>query len=520
MRRPLSAPVDAETRAWRTTTAVRVFVLALATGQVLASARPAGDALGLLSMALLVGAACVADLPSARLKAPWPAPLEGLAVALTVGLAAAAPLAVLLALPGTVAGVRRGSRAAVLASAGAVLGALLGGLATGTPAWDAGAVWLVVGLGAGLLGAALAAGQRTAAEDAQPHLAARHLLGQLRELVEHDRVDLDVERRAEAILALASSLLGVDRGAVLVARDGALQTRAERGAPLRGAAALAGAAVAGAAAVAAPDAVALPLLAGDGAYGAVVLPVSRAVPARDLAALTEALALPALRLDTALLVDRARSGASGAERRRLARDLHDGLAQRVVALGYLADELVEDGEGPARETAVLLRDEVDGLVLELRRAVHDLRGEETGGLGPALESRLAETLAGPGSPRLDLRLTESGPRLDPAEEDDVLRVAVEAVGNARRHARAGVVRVRLERTGRDLLVEIADDGDGGARPRGGHYGLHTMRERAERLGGSLTVDSPAGGGTRVMLTRRAADPDRAVPGNAREVAAR
>jgi signal transduction histidine kinase len=93
-----------------------------------------------------------------------------------------------------------------------------------------------------------------------------------------------------------------------------------------------------------------------------------------------------------------------------------------------------------------------------------------------------------------------GIALSPREREAVVRIASEAVTNAARHSGAEVLRLQLERFEAGLRLQVVDDGRGfdAAQPRRG-FGLVTMRDRAEALGGKLRVDSRRGAGTRVEL---------------------
>ena len=84
----------------------------------------------------------------------------------------------------------------------------------------------------------------------------------------------------------------------------------------------------------------------------------------------------------------------------------------------------------------------------------------------------------------------------------MLRIAQEAIGNVHKHARAINVWVSLTVNGTDVRLVVEDDGVGGRRPRTGHYGLHTMRERAERIDADLEVGTRHDGGTVVTLRSR------------------
>ena len=90
---------------------------------------------------------------------------------------------------------------------------------------------------------------------------------------------------------------------------------------------------------------------------------------------------------------------------------------------------------------------------------------------------------------------DAGPRMPAAIETAAYFVATEAMANAAKHARASEGRIRLERRPDMLVVDISDDGRGGADPSGS--GLLGLRRRVEALDGQLTIDSPPGGGTRI-----------------------
>ena len=189
------------------------------------------------------------------------------------------------------------------------------------------------------------------------------------------------------------------------------------------------------------------------------------------------------------------------ERLRVARDLHDGVGQQLVLLGYLVDEVVSlVGDGLVREGLVALRDEVTRAAHELRRSLTVLR-EEPGpadGLTTALTTSADEVRRHSGL-RIHLDLDERGPRHSPAVEREVLRVAQEAIANVRQHARAINVWVRLITDAHQLLLVVEDDGIGHVAPREGHFGLSGMRERAERIGADLEIGPRRDGGTTVCL---------------------
>ncbi|WP_062462684.1 sensor histidine kinase [Demequina soli] len=180
------------------------------------------------------------------------------------------------------------------------------------------------------------------------------------------------------------------------------------------------------------------------------------------------------------------------ERRRLERDLHDGAQQRLVALGMRL-RVLQRGAGADAATA----DAIDEAVAELGTAVAELRRLAHGVRPSALDDGLGAALAmlvrlAPDTIELEIH----APDVPDATSTTAYFVVSEAVTNALKHAEATRVRVAVHRAEEDLHVVVADDGRGGAglRPTGGLTGIS---DRVAALGGTLTVTSPAGAGTRV-----------------------
>ncbi len=200
-----------------------------------------------------------------------------------------------------------------------------------------------------------------------------------------------------------------------------------------------------------------------------------------------------------------------AERTRLARELHDGPVQDLIALGHRAEmgqRLVERNEIDAASALLVeLRAAQRETVGELRRIMRALRPAYLEDLGfvPALEA-LVDQAAARTDAVVELEKEGAIQRLAPDVELAAYRIAQEAVTNAVRHARADriIVRVRTHREG--LVLSVTDDGAGFDLPpgpdvltRAGHFGLMGMRERAMLLGGSLSIDSAPGEGTRIEV---------------------
>ena len=218
-----------------------------------------------------------------------------------------------------------------------------------------------------------------------------------------------------------------------------------------------------------------------------------------------ALAAPAaLRLEAALLFDEVRSLATNEERQRLAREIHDGVAQELVMVGYGIDNtlavLPEDATDATEELRTL-RGEVTRVITELRLSLFELRSEvdRHGGLAAAI-SEYARTVASSAGLRVHMSLDESTARLPAAIEAELLRIAQEAITNARKHAGAGNLWVTCTVDPPFAQVEVSDDGQGMGDTRpDGRYGLAIMAERAERIRGRLEIRPRQPTGTTVAI---------------------
>jgi signal transduction histidine kinase len=197
---------------------------------------------------------------------------------------------------------------------------------------------------------------------------------------------------------------------------------------------------------------------------------------------------------TELSASRARIVAAADEtRRRLERDLHDGIQQRLVSLALKARTIETMTPRPAKEIRGELSLLADGLgtaMDELREVSHGIHPAilSEAGLGPALEA-LARRSAVP--VELDLSL---GPRLGEHVEAAGYYIASEAITNVAKHARASVIDMRVDGCAGALVLSISDDGVGGADPSRGS-GIIGLKDRVEALGGTISVLSPPGRGT-------------------------
>jgi len=199
-----------------------------------------------------------------------------------------------------------------------------------------------------------------------------------------------------------------------------------------------------------------------------------------------------------------RDAACAAERRRLAREMHDGLTQELASLGYLVDALAVGATPEDRDRLHLLRQRITAMVAEARRSLVGLRlGVDEGGLRPALET-LAAGLTELGGVPIEVTIVDTPAgrlaRRSPAVDGELFRIAQEALNNAIKHAAASRIRVEGELCGTSARLTITDDGHGFRGRRHGSHGLSVMHERARLIGATLTLGNVPGGGFRVTVT--------------------
>ena len=194
------------------------------------------------------------------------------------------------------------------------------------------------------------------------------------------------------------------------------------------------------------------------------------------------------------------------ERRRLRRDLHDGLGPTLAALALKLEAASNVVRQAPDQAEALLGDatiQVHGSVAEVRRLVQGLRPPALDDLGLVEALRAYARQLDHGELRVEVEAADALPTLPAAVEVAAYRIAQEALTNVVRHASARRCRVELRvlRVAEALELEVRDDGRGlEAKPavQAGHgLGLRSMAERAAELGGTLTVDALADGGTRV-----------------------
>jgi len=211
------------------------------------------------------------------------------------------------------------------------------------------------------------------------------------------------------------------------------------------------------------------------------------------------------------LRQREREKAITEERNRLARELHDSVAQALYGVTLYSEaaagHLALGHTDRAAEHLQELQDTAQEALAEMRLLIFELRPPilEELGLAAALQARL-QAVEGRAGLRTEFK-TNLEERLPSDVEEGLYRIALEALNNALNYAQARNIEVRLRQDGprrtepARVTLEIADDGIGfdlaTARERGG-MGLSAMEERAAELGGRLTVESAPGSGTRIM----------------------
>jgi signal transduction histidine kinase len=212
----------------------------------------------------------------------------------------------------------------------------------------------------------------------------------------------------------------------------------------------------------------------------------------------------ALAMENARLYEQVQDQAALEERQRLARELHDSVSQALFGIGLgarTARTLLD--QDPAKATAPLdyVLSLAEAGLAEMRALIFELRPESLAeeGLVAALEKQAASLRS-----RHGLAVeTDFGPEPDmPLERKQILyRIAQEALHNTIKHARAQTVTLHVAESDTGITLQLTDDGRG-FDPHGnfpGHLGLRSMRERVERTGGTFTIESAAGEGTRIEV---------------------
>jgi signal transduction histidine kinase len=518
---PLPDPVAR--RARLTVGTVRLTVVVVTTLLASAAAHPR-DTLNWVLLAVVVGAVALVERDTSVLwRVTIATELAVVAVGVTYTGGARSPLLPYLLAPLFAVGFRAGS-GWVFAAAAAAVAMVLSGLRMpelrGRDLVISAAEWGVLGAAFGLI----ASWVRALLDSADPtvrYQEAYRLLTELRGVTRRLPGTLDPVSAAEALLDHCAALLPYDRAAVLVTVAG------ERLTPVavRGAERLdLDLATGGQGPVATAfrnglvvrevgrrvrsgmtSLLVVPLPGDTARTGVVVLEAAapNAFPVSALPALGRAVATGATRLEAARVFDDVRNLATVEERQRVAREIHDGIAQELVYVGYELDNLsaeLRNAGARERESVVRVRQHITRIIGELRLSIFNLRSttDTTTGLGAAL-GEYVRSVAGGAGIAVHLSLSETADRLPPDVEAELLRIAQEAVTNARKHSGAKNLWVAVEVQPPHALLRIEDDGDGIAPHARRGFGSDIMRERATRLGARLAVSRRQPKGTSVVV---------------------
>jgi signal transduction histidine kinase len=417
-----------------------------------------------------------------------------------------------LALPPFVAAVSQGAAGAVLAL-GTELVTLVGVvLVTGEhlSADQSFALftWGVGALGLGMIGSFLHAGLEPEADDLTPYLDAQRLIRQLLDLSSDLSSGLDVITLAGAILSDVGDRLPTSNVVIYVPRGEVVVPLVSHGVDeqrtLGPVEELAIESWARSAPIVDDHVFAFPL-------GSSVVVAGRLSPSADLdvteleraiLGLPRVLQAKSIQLDTALLFSDFRDSASADERKRLAREMHDGVAQDIASLGYLVDALAARPSDDKQAKAIaVLRDRISKIVAEVRQSVLTLRTSigESESLGVAIGA-VARHLSESSQIPIQVTLDEHATRLRPEVEAELFRIAQEAMNNAVKHAQCRSIEVSCQVHAPAALITVTDDGRGLQTARSDSHGLKIMRERARLVGADLSITDRPEGGLQVAVT--------------------
>jgi signal transduction histidine kinase len=182
---------------------------------------------------------------------------------------------------------------------------------------------------------------------------------------------------------------------------------------------------------------------------------------------------------------------NNAERVRLAQELHDGIAQDLVAFGYSIDLLLGKAEIPTQTRIDLrtLRFGITDLITKIRDEIFTLRNGAPLDFLTSLH-QIADELF----PNNTVTVEEI-PQLSHIQSFELLRILTEVIRNASRHSGASHLEITLEKIKNMQVLRIKDNGGGGAEPNRIGYGIAGLYERTESLGGTITIETNATGTT-------------------------
>jgi signal transduction histidine kinase len=503
----------------------RIFCLATVLGLTLAFGEP--QALQAVLLLAVVAASAGTAGRTTGVRYQWLGLVEGLVAGIVIGLTLpdGALLLPYLMVPALLGGLQGGRRATVLIVGSEAIGlmsvlVLADSDAAALRGIEVSAPWLLASLGMGFLAEWILRirGDFTPVDE-QSYLSARRLLTQLRSVTRRLSSGLDPVSIGNQVLNDVEATVMAPRSALFVRTEvGTWTPLAYRGVDARSSFEPEGEifercvrqmrAASGAQASGRADCrhrFAFPIHVSHNLIG-VALADGPTSLGDDLDSLSDVLEEHALRLDAALVFDEVRSLATVEERQRLAREIHDGVAQELASLGYLVDELADTATTETQGRKLLnLRAEITRVVNELRLSIFDLRSEidTSGGLGSAL-STYVRTVGARSGLTVHLTLDEAPRRLRNDVESELLRITQEAVTNARKHSHGENLWVDCRIRPPSAHISIQDDGGGIGAARPDSYGLKIMQERAERIGAQLDIREETaitgGLGTKVTVT--------------------
>ena len=184
------------------------------------------------------------------------------------------------------------------------------------------------------------------------------------------------------------------------------------------------------------------------------------------------------------------------QRLELAREIHDGIAQDLVALGYELDLLLAatQSQEPVLKGIRTLRFQVDELILKLRRQMYQLRQAQVESVQEAL-TRIASQICGPLLSVLEIAEFD----IPPSVGLEITAIATELMRNCALHSRGSEIELHLRQVENHTYLEVRDNGIGGANLESSRLGLIGIKERTEQLGGAFTFLSTSSG-THVAIT--------------------
>ena len=189
------------------------------------------------------------------------------------------------------------------------------------------------------------------------------------------------------------------------------------------------------------------------------------------------------------LLARLMNSSPNSERTRLARELHDGLAQELASLGYRLDQIIGSNnlDNINRTPLRQIRFSISGLINQVRDEIFELRTSESRSIKEQLDQQLSTILS-----HTDITYEiQGGIEVKSDQRFELLRAVRELVINAMRHANCSVIKIKLTAN----QIQIEDDGNGGALEKQHSYGLLGVRERLAEIGALIDIKSGSTGST-------------------------